>query len=93
MKKLTDVIVNNSPHDAIIEYFAEEYRVDGMIDWVNKMDCIAKCHGDTRIITIVLRDVDDFTKATLIEIKTASIKKLYNEILELEKEEWEMVID
>ena len=63
------------------------------IIWANKKDCIAKCHGYARDVTILVKDTDDSTKITAIGISASSIKKLYETIMEIEKQESEEFID
>ncbi|HLD89435.1 MAG TPA: hypothetical protein VI911_00185 [Patescibacteria group bacterium] len=61
--------------------------------WVDKENGIAKCHGDARCVTIFVKDSDDSTKITAIEICASSIKKLYQGITEIEKQTSEESID
>jgi len=95
MKTLTNVIANNFLQDAIIESFMKASRDEnGKIIWANEKDCIAKCHGDARDVTILVKDnYDDRRKITAIEISAGSIKKLYETIMEIEKQESEEFID
>ena len=94
MKTLTNVIVNNFLQDAIIESFMKASRdEDGKIIWANEKDGIAKCHGDARDVTILVKDTDDSRKITAIEISTVSIKRLYETIMGIEKQESEEFID
>ena len=94
MKILTVLSVNGKSQDAIIEYFmSADKTIDNKIIWANKKDRIAKCHGDTRNITVFIKDDNDYSKITAIEIRTSSIKKLYQEILEIENQTSEEFID
>jgi len=87
MKKLTDITVNGKIQDAIIEYFMGANKTpDNKIIWADAKNQIAKCHGDTRDITVFIKDDNDYSKITAIEIRTSSIKKLYQEILEIESQ-------
>jgi len=94
MKTLTNVVVNNFLHDAIIESFMKECKDEnGKIIWANEKDGIAKCHMNAREVTILVQDYDDHRKITAIEISVGSIKKLYETIIEIEKQESEEFID
>jgi len=94
MKTLTDINVNGYTQDAIIEHFWTENRTpDNEIEWVNEKDSIAKCHGDARDVTILLKSTTDYSIISAIEIKATSVKKLYEKILEIEKQTSEQFID
>jgi len=93
MKTLTNVVVNNILQDAIIESFAKASRDENGIIWTNEKDGIAKCHESARDVTILVQDADDSRKITAIEIKANSIKRLYETIMEIEKQESEEFLD
>lgn len=93
MKTLTDIKVNNLNHDAVIESWMTSNKIDGKIEWVDAVNGIAKCHGDVRNVTVYLKDNEDYDKVTCIEIASDSIKKIYNLIIEIEKQTSEEFID
>ena len=89
MKTLIEVAVNNHRHDAVIESWAKEDRIEkngkSEIVWYDREAGVAKCHQKVRGVTIYIRDIDDPDKVTAVEILSNSIKELYNKILEIEQ--------
>lgn len=85
MKTLTNIYVNGNNQDAIIEHFSTEFKTpENKVVWADEKNCIAKCHQDARMITIYVKDYEDFKNITVIEIKASSIKELYRLITEIE---------
>ena len=94
MKKLTNAIVNDNNQDVIIEYFMKENKNSiGKIDWLDEKNNIAKCHGDARVVTVLLSSQDNPRNITAIDIRASQIKKLYQEIIEIENLRSEEFID
>jgi hypothetical protein len=91
MKTITNVVVNSESQDAIIEHYWVENRDEkGNIVWSDEKNCIAKCHGDPRIVTLYVKQG---SVANVIDIRASSIKELYKKILEIEKLTSEEFID
>jgi len=100
MKTLTEVNVKRNgnwyEHDCMIEYFVKPDRIPDeptKIVWHDKEKGIAKCHGEPRTVTLLLKGNDDIDKIEAVHLSPASIKKLYSLIIEIEKTESNEFID
>ena len=95
MKILVEqVLVNEKYQDAVIDYYMQAQKNEnGKIIYSKPEDCIGKCKGHVHEITIYIKDENDISKVNAIKISSFAIKKLYAQILEIEKLESEEFID
>ena len=93
MKKITEIIVNGWSEDAVIEYYMNPDKNGLNIIWADQKSNIAKCHGNARSVTIYARESEIGIKYSAFNIPAGYIKRLYEEIISIERITSEEFID
>jgi len=86
MKKThLEVDINGRAQDCVIAHFMEAQKDENnKVIWTQPNDYIAKVKGAVDIITIYIKDDNDYNKVSVVKLSASAVKSLFAHIVEIE---------